>query len=224
VPAREEDFRPTSGRGVGVLGLAALAAVGALDVLDAGVSLAPWGWALVALGAVLLWAALLRPRIWVGQGDLVLRTMLETVRIPLAAVESVVVRQVLAVSAGGKRYVCPALGQTRRSLVRAESRTSGVSRGGIGSFFGVGSLGDGSPDAHDETAARAHERALGVDYSTYVRSRLEDLTGRARLEARVRPGSEAQRDLAAGVRREPAWPEIAALAVSAVAVVVPLLR
>lgn len=223
VPAREEDFRPTSGRGAGLVGLGVLAVVVALDLLDAGIVLPPWGWALVALAAVLLWAALLRPRIWVGQGDLVLRTMLETVRIPLAAVESVVVRQVLAVSAGGRRYVCPALGQSRRTLVRGERRTAGPGGGGIGSFFGVGSFGDGSPAPDDEAAVRAHERALGVDYATYVRSRIEDLSGRARLEARVRPGSAAQHELAAGVRRDPAWPEIAALAVSVVALVVLLL-
>ncbi len=212
--AREEDFRPTTGPLVGLLGLAVLVGVVVLDVLGQGVSLAPWGYALVVLLAVLVWAAVLRPRVWVGQGDLVLRTMLETVRVPLAAVESVAVRQVLVVTAGGRRYVCPALGRSRRALTQRSGATRG---GGVASLFGVRSWGDGSPGEGDLEARRGHERALGVDYPRYVEGRLLELTDRARREARVRPGSDAQRELAAGVRRRPAWPELTALALSAAA-------
>jgi hypothetical protein len=218
VAAREEDFRPSTGPLVGLVALAVLAGVVVLDLLGQGPELAPWGYALVVLLGVLVWASVLRPRVWVGQGDLVLRTMLETVRIPLAAVETVVLRQVLVVTAGGRRYVCPALGRSRKALVRGPGRAGGG--GGIGAFVGVRSWGDGAPAEGDEVARRSHERALGVDYPRYVEGRLLELTDRARLEARVRPGSDAQRELAAGVRREPAWPEIAALALSAVALVV----
>ncbi|VXB06062.1 hypothetical protein [Nocardioides sp. AX2bis] len=222
--AREEDFRPTNGPAVGLLALAVLVGVVVLDVLGQGPDLAPWGYALVVLLGVLVWAAVLRPRVWVGQGDLVLRTMLETVRLPLAAVEAIAVRQVLVVTAGGRRYVCPALGRSRKALVRGSAGGGGRGGGGIGAFVGVRSWGDGAPAEGDEVARRSHERALGVDYPRYVEGRLLELTDRARLEARVRPGSDAQRELAAGVRREPAWPEIAALALSAVALVVLVLR
>ena len=221
MPAREEDFRPTSGPLAGVVGIAALGGLVALDLLDQGVSLAPWGWALVVFLGVLMWAAVLRPRVWVGQGDLVLRTMLETVRLPLAAVESMVVRQVLVVTAGGRRYVCPALGHSRRRLVRGDRPQPG--RGGVGAFFGIGSWGDGAPAEGDAEARLGHERALGVDYPRYVEQRLVQLTDRARLEAGVRPGSRAQRELARGVRRRPAWAEIVPLVLSAAAVVVLLL-
>lgn len=222
--AREEDFRPTNGPVVGLLALAVLAGVVVLDVLGQGVDLAPWGYALLVLLGVLVWAAVLRPRVWVGQGDLVLRTMLETVRLPLAAVETIAVRQVLVVTAGGRRYVCPALGRSRRALVRGSGSGGGRGGGGgVGAFVGVRSWGDGAPVEGDEVARRSHERALGVDYPHYVEGRLLELTDRARLEARVRPGSDAQRELAAGVRREPAWPEIAALVLSTAALVVLLL-
>ncbi len=230
MPDRDEDFRPTSGRVVGSLGLAVLVGLGGADLLRGPlggvVALPGWAWPLLVLLATLVWAAVLRPRVWVGQGDLVLRTMLETVRVPLAAVESLAVRQVLVVAAGGRRYACPALGQTRRTLVRAQrpgSAGGAGGGGGIGALFGVRSWGSGDPAPDDQVAARAHERALGVDYPRYVESRLVDLTQRARLEARVRPGSAEQADLAAGVRRQPAWPEIALLAVSALALVVLLL-
>ena len=220
--AREEDFRPTNGPLVGLLALGVLAGAVVLDVLGQGVDLAPWGYALVVLLGVLVWAAVLRPRVWVGQGDLVLRTMLETVRVPLAAVETIAVRQVLVVTAGGRRYVCPALGRSRRALVRGSGGAGGrgAGGGGIGAFVGVRSWGDGAAVEGDEVARRSHERALGVDYPRYVEGRLLELTDRARREARVRPGSDAQRELAGGVRREPAWPEIAALVLSTVALVV----
>ncbi len=227
--AREEDFRPTTGPLAGLLALAVLLGVLVADLLGQGVALAPWGYALVVLLGVLVWAAVLRPRVWVGQGDLVLRTMLETVRLPLAAVESLAVRQVLVVTAGGRRYVCPALGRSRRALARGPGRGGGAggsARGGVGglaAFVGVRTWGDGSPAEGDEVARRSHERALGVDYPRYVEGRLLELSDRARREAGVRPGSDAQAELAAGVRREPAWPEIAALTLSAVTLVVLLL-
>ena len=72
----------------------------------------------VAFGA-LVWSSMLRPRVWATESDLVMRNMLDTVRIPLAAIESVVVRQVLAVGAGDARYVSPAIGHTLRQTFKA---------------------------------------------------------------------------------------------------------
>ncbi len=63
----------------------------------------------------------LRPAVWVTERDLVLRNMLVTFRIPLVAIEKVVIAQVLAISAGGQRYVSPAIGYSLRQTVRSRS-------------------------------------------------------------------------------------------------------
>ena len=113
-----ERFRPTSGR---IAGFAALAlSVGAvvIGVVDHAYAFA---WPLVAAAVaagVLVWASMLRPGLWVTQDDLVMRNMLHDVRIPLATIEQVVVRQVLAVSAGGRRFVSPAIGTSLRQTVK----------------------------------------------------------------------------------------------------------
>jgi hypothetical protein len=114
-----ERFRPTSGRLLGVIGLVLAAAVVAAGLLDSdGDPPVPLIAGAVAFG-VLIWSAMLRPRVWATESDLVMRNMFDTVRIPLAAIETVAVRQVLAVGAGDARYVSPAIGQSWRSTVKA---------------------------------------------------------------------------------------------------------
>jgi hypothetical protein len=205
---REEDFRPSGGRVLGVLGLAGLGVVAGVSVVDPAVGLPAWAYSSMVLVAVLVWAALLRPRVWVGGGDLVLRTMFETVHLPLAAVETLAVRQLLVVGVGGRRYTCAALGRSRRTLVRSGAPGGGGALG-VGSLLGFGGRNDAVLADHPPP------RALGVDYTDFVESRLLELTTRARLEARVRRGSPEQRELATGVRRRPAWPEIGGLSASA---------
>ena len=53
--------------------------------------------------------------------ELVLRNMLSTIYIPLAAIEEVAVRQVLAVRAGDKRYVCAGVGRTLRQAMKGSA-------------------------------------------------------------------------------------------------------
>ncbi len=211
---REEDFRPTSGTGLAVLGLVLIAGFVAASLLQRDVD--PPAWvvaAAVALG-ILLWAALLRPRIWIARGDeLVLRTMFETVTVPLAAIESIAVRQVLVVMVGGRRFTCAALGRSRRQLVRGASPGSGGA-GGIGAMLGLGHRGGYTGEAE------SRPRALGVDYAEFVESRLTERHTRAMLEHRVRRGSAEQQALAAGVRRDVSWPVVAAVAVAVVVTVV----
>ena len=97
-----EWFKPTSGRITGVLarprGRPWLVVLAVLD-RDQAHALP------LALGAVFVgviaWATMLRPGLAVSPTTLVLRNMLETVHVPLAAIEEMVVRQVLAVRAGG---------------------------------------------------------------------------------------------------------------------------
>ena len=115
-----EEFRPTSGRVQGVIAVtaaAALVVIGLRD-LDSGFP-APLIAVCLLLG-VLAWASMLRPRVWATADDLVMRNMLHTVRIPLAAIQTVVVRQVLAVGVGGGRYVSPAIGQSARATARGD--------------------------------------------------------------------------------------------------------
>lgn len=117
-----EWWRPTGSRFLGLLGVSLAALVLVLAALDHAQSYAlP-----VACGAVftgvLIWAAMLRPRVGATGSTLVLRNMLDTVRIPLAGIEELALRQVLAVRVGEKRYVSPALGRSWRALARGEGR------------------------------------------------------------------------------------------------------
>jgi hypothetical protein len=114
-----ERFHPTSGRIMGTIALVLVAAVVVIGVLDR-----EHGFPMpVVLGAVvfgiLVWAAMLRPRVWATGDDLVMRNMLNTAHIPLAAIEQVAVRQVLAVSAGERRFVSPAIGRSLRQTLKS---------------------------------------------------------------------------------------------------------
>jgi hypothetical protein len=118
-----ERFQPTSGRIMGTIALVLVSAIVVIGVLDR-----EHGFPLpVVLGAVvfgiLVWAAMLRPRVWATGDDLVMRIMLNTAHIPLAAIEQVAVRQVLAVSAGERRFVSPAIGRSLRQTLKS-NRTS----------------------------------------------------------------------------------------------------
>ena len=116
-----ERFHPTSGRLSGFLGLGAAAVILVLAVAgwDTGRAL---GVAIAAcLGAILVWVALLRPAMWVTEHHLVMRSMLHTDRIPLGSITRVVVGQVVAVTAAGKRYLSPVVGYSARQTIKAKS-------------------------------------------------------------------------------------------------------
>lgn len=114
-----EKFRPTSGRITGVIALAMVLAIAGIGVLDREQGFPPVVvWAALCVG-VLVWSAMLRPRLWVTTSDVVLRNMFSTTWVPLAAVEQVVVRQVVALRAGEKRYVSPAVGKSWRQTLKS---------------------------------------------------------------------------------------------------------
>src|SRR5687767_9069019 len=92
-------FRPTSGRIMGSLAVTAALVVVAIAVADRGAVSGPVVAGAVLLG-VLAWASMLWPRVSVTSEDLVLRTMVEYQRLPLAAIEDLAVRQVLVVRVG----------------------------------------------------------------------------------------------------------------------------
>ncbi|MCW2852334.1 MAG: hypothetical protein JWM84_1998, partial [Nocardioides sp.] len=93
---RPERFAPTSGRVMGLIGMVLSLGVVGIGLFDRDAGIADSVIAACALLALLLWAAMLRPRVSLVGDDLELRNMLETVRIPLAAVEELAVRQLLA--------------------------------------------------------------------------------------------------------------------------------
>lgn len=189
-----ERFDPTSGRATGVLGLLSSAAlVGFAIALHDGVWLS-----VLAAGlflGVVVWAALLRPRVSLSASHLELRNMLETVEIPLLAVESVVVRQLFVVWAHEKRYTNPGVGRSLREVTRGPREATAPRPGG----------------------------SLRLNYADYVTERILGRVDDALAEHGIRRRSPAQRELEADVRRRPAWPEIGALVACLVAFVLTVL-
>ncbi len=191
-----ERFHATSGRVTGwltVVGAAAVVAAG-LVYLDEGFPSWVVGAALL-VGAV-AWAAMLRPALWATEEHLVMRNLVETVHIRLAAVEEMAVRQVLAVRAADRRWVSTVVGRPWRKAIvtRSASSTSG-----------------------------AAAPLDGMPYADFVETRLHELVDRARASAGVRAGSAEQLALPDAVRREPAWLPLGLIAVSAIVCVVTLL-
>ncbi|SDC12191.1 hypothetical protein [Nocardioides lianchengensis] len=185
-----ERFRPTSGQVVGWIGLVLAAGAVLLGIVSGAPSVAAGA---LALG-VLDWAAMLKPRVLVEGRWLVLRNMFETVRVPLAAIEELAIRQVLAVRAGERRYVSPALGRSFRQVMRSNRQ---------------------APEPQPTGAS-------APSYPDFVEQRLRHLTEEARTLEGVGRYSDEQVALAAEVRREPAWLEIGLFAAAVVAFVVTL--
>lgn len=210
-PAGEvERFRPTSGRIAGGLAVLLAAAVVVVSLVRPGDVVAPVT-AGAAFGGVLAWASLLRPRVSASDETLFLTNMLETVEIPLASVDELVVRQVLVVRAGERTFRSPALGRKLRKVL-------GVGR--PRQLFMPGM----SEAAADELgpAGEAVSHTPVVDYADHVESRLRVLVEEARTRRGVRRYSDESLALASGVRRRPAWPEIGALALTAAVLVLTL--
>jgi hypothetical protein len=114
-----EKFRPTSGRITGLLALAMVTAIVLVGLLDQEQGFPPSVvWAALVVGVV-VWCAMLRPRLWVTSSDVVMRNMFSTVWVPLVAIEQIIVRQVVAMRAGDKRYVSPAVGKSWRQTLKS---------------------------------------------------------------------------------------------------------
>ncbi|GGO76075.1 hypothetical protein [Nocardioides deserti] len=188
-----ERYRPTNGLAIGILTLVAAVGTLVLGIVDDFPAPVVAGAFLVG---VLAWAALLKPRVKVADRRLVLVNMLETVSIPLAAVEEVVVRQVLAVRVGEKRYVSPAIGHTLRATL-ASTR----------------------PPKRDPRRGDVLATPQAPSYPDVVENRIDQLVTEDRKRLGVGRGSPEVAALGAEVRRTPAWVEIGLLAVGVVALV-----
>jgi hypothetical protein len=205
-----ERFAPTGGRVSGVLGLLLAAAVVVLGLVRHD-DVAPPVTAAALVAGVLAWAALLRPRVSASTETMYLRNMLETVEVPLAAVDELVVRQVLAVRVGEKKFVSPAVGRKLRKIVK-------VPRPGS-------LIGPNLPESIDDGVgpSTSNKIATEVDYADHVESRLRELVDAARQRHGVTRYSDEALALAADVRRRPAWPEIMALGAGVLLFVLTLL-
>ena len=186
-----ERFQPTSGRfsGWAAVLLSAAVVVAMVAYLDDGFP--AWVGGVGLLVGVLSWAAMLRPALWVTEEHLVMRNLAETVQIRLAAVEELVVSQVLAVRADDRRLVSTVLGRTWRKSMMSRR----------------------APSSQDGP----HE---GMRYVDWAEHRLRELVDAARDRAGVTAGSEEQRAMPDAVRREPALLPLALIAVAAVLMVV----
>jgi hypothetical protein len=188
-------FRPTSGRVMGSLAVIAGLGVVAIGVVDPGSVPAPV-LAGAALFAVLAWASMLWPRVSVTADDLVLRTMVEHQHLPLAAIEDLAVRQVLAVRVGDKRYVSSAVGKPWRKTI-VEGRGA--------------------------TRKDAKKPAGEVSYVDHIEQTVRSRMEHARAVAGIQLLSDEQLALASGVRRQPAWLPIGLIAAAVLALLVSIL-
>ncbi|MDZ5621579.1 Asp23/Gls24 family envelope stress response protein [Nocardioides bizhenqiangii] len=187
-------FTVQSTRILGVIGLVIVAVfvlVGATGIDD---SYEAPAYIVCGIVAMLLWVAVLRPSVAVEGDRLVLRNPLNTVRIPLAAIEQLVIRQWLVVSVGGRRYTNAGISRSRRQGMRDDRHTG---------------------DTGEELGA--------LSYGGFAERRIQKLAEDARERLGVKPYSDEQEARAADVQRDWAWPEIAALCLLAVALVVTLL-
>ena len=211
-----ERFKPTSGRfsGWAAVLLSAAVVVAMVAYLDEGFP--AWVGGVALLLGVLAWASMLRPALWVTEEHLVMRNLADTLRIRLAAVEEMVVRQVLAVRVGDQRFVSTVLGRTwRKSLKSRTARSRGTSPGTTPP--------DSPPDTAADTATDTQPGGglrEGMPYVDWAEHRLAELIDAARDRARVAPGSEEQRALPDAVRREPALVPLAVIGVAALLLVV----
>jgi hypothetical protein len=196
-----EKFAPNGGTLTAVLAaLVALAFVVAWAVDIHRVPL--WVPGVALLGAGVVWISTLRPRVRVENHELVFQNMLTTTYLPLASIEEVAVRQVMAVRAGGKRYVCAGVGRSLRQAMKGSAALR--AREQMGGLRGE----------------LAKVREPGMHYADFVEIRVQELINEDRMRRGVKKFSAEADALAEDVRREPAWPVIAALVAAALFVVV----
>lgn len=187
-----QHFPPSSGRWTGGLGIVLALAVAGVAVTEIGTG---WGRATLVgalLAAVVLYAAMLRPRVSLTQDALVLRGMTDTVHLPLVSIEELVVRQLLVVRAGDRRFTNSGLGRSWRTLAR-------------------------TPAARSGERIEIHDGIAPVDFAEErIRQALDD----ARRVSGVKPWRDQPDETLPPVRRERAWWLVALMGVLAVLFVV----
>lgn len=190
---RGERFASWGGRVAGGTGMAGVAAVVLLGLVGSGDAYHPAAYVVCGLVALVLWVVLLRPLVAVEGDHLRLRNPFSTVRVPLAAIEQVVVRQFLVVRAGDRSYSNTAVSRSHRQGLRDDRR--------------------GDVTGRD---------IAGLSYAANVERRIGRLAEDARNTHGVALYSDEQQALAEDVRREPARVELALAVVLLLALAVTL--
>jgi hypothetical protein len=208
-------FRPTNGRAMGVLGILLCAVLGAVFVTSASSATAVPAALACAFGALLVWAAMLRPTVAATSRELRMRTMFETVEIPLASIDTVLVRRYLLVRSGGRTYICPAISRSLRKTVRSEMKWTG----GGGNLLMPGVAADGG--ARSSVAQDAGDQR-DMAYPDFVEQQIQQLARNDRSARGIEERSEEEYELGSQAVRHNAWPEIIGLAVLGLALVVSL--
>jgi hypothetical protein len=206
-------FRPTNGRALGALGLALCVFVAVVFVLSAAPHVAVPGVLACTFAGVLVWLAMLRPGVSATDSELRMRTLFESVSIPMASIESVVVRRYLLVRSGGRKYICPAISRSLRKTVRSEMKWRPAQLMSPGAA--LERIGDGvSTDLKEP-----HDLA----YADFVEQRIAQLAANDRARRGIENRSEEEYALGSQVVRRPARLELALLVALAVAFVVALI-
>jgi hypothetical protein len=208
-------FRSTNGRVMGVLALALCVALAAVFVTSAPARTAVSAALACAFAGLLVWAAMLRPAVAATSDELRMRTMFETVEIPLASIDTVLVRRYLLVRSGGRKYICPAISRSLRKTVRAEMKWSG----GGGNLLMPGMTSDrrGAGPLVQDTGS---EGVLA--YPDFVEQQIQQLARNDRAARGIEERSEEEYELGSRAVRHVAWPEIVGLVVLGLAFVVSL--
>jgi hypothetical protein len=207
-------FRPTNGRITGYLGLAMCAFGVVVFSLSGSTHTRVSGLIGCAFAAVLVWGGMLRPQVYATTTELRMRTLFESVAIPLASIDTVVVRRYLLVRSGGNKYICPAISRSLRKTVRAEMKWGG----GGGGLLAPG-LSPADPTGSLQTEVKGEHE---LDYADFVEQQITTLASNDRGRLGIAARSEEEYDLGSKVRRRPAWLEVAVLVVLGVAFVVSL--
>jgi hypothetical protein len=205
-------FRATNGRAMGVLGLALCALVAGVLIATEPPQGAIPGVLACLFAAGLVWMALLRPSVAATETDLYMRNLFESVRIPLASVDTVLVRRYLLVRSGGRKYICPAISRPLRKTVRNEMKWGGQQLMGPG--VPAERLGALQTDVKDQP---------DLAYPDFVEQRIASLAANDRVRRGIEERSEEEYELGSEVVRRIAWVELGALAVLALGAVVTLM-
>jgi hypothetical protein len=200
---RVEKFAPNGGTAIAVIGAIVVVAFVVGWLVD--MSNVPlWVPAIALFGGVLLYTSTVRPRVMIRASDLVLRNMLSTIHIPLASIDELVVRQVLAVRAGGKRYVCAGAGRPLRQAMKGSAvQRAREEMGGIRGEI-----------------AKATVMEPGMNYADYVELRIQELVNEDRMRRGIKRFSPEADELGRQIRRDLDWLWIVALVGTAVFFVV----
>jgi hypothetical protein len=211
-----ERFRATNGRIVGGIGLALCVLVAALLVGAETPAVAVPSVIGCAFVAGLVWMALLRPSVSATDSELHLRTLFESITIPLASIDTVLVRRYLLVRSGGVRYICPAISRPLRKSIRAEMKWSG------GNAMQPGLSLDRLDKATGDSLQTQVKHEQDLAYADFVEERIAVLAANDRARRGIEERSEEEYELGSQVVRRTAWTEIGVLAGLALAFVVAL--